>query len=290
MSLFKALALIAATLIPSCQWSDAADSAQEDIPMPGSSVYATDYVGVLPVASITCPDAGNDIKAEDIRQPVAALLAEADDIRNNALTGLASKVDRAGDTSMTSDFVVTDGTLSVATPALVPSNAISGFGSGVGAGLVGVGGASGPGLVAGSATLPTALAPTKAGEFYGFVQITGPQPNSNVDPGANNALHATNIIKTWVTFDTSYVVLDGYNVLSVTNVAGQIWKVTFVRAMANANYGVSIHVHGAPGFSGALNTNKTASSFEFVLFKTDTLALGFGAGTTHAYIEVVGRQ
>jgi hypothetical protein len=40
-----------------------------------SPVTAADYGGSLPLASISCPDAGEQVKAEDIRAPVAALLA-----------------------------------------------------------------------------------------------------------------------------------------------------------------------------------------------------------------------
>jgi hypothetical protein len=64
-----------------------------------SPVTAADHGGSLPLVSISCPDAGEPIKAEDIRAPVAALLAETDDIRTNATTGLANKLNRNGDTS-----------------------------------------------------------------------------------------------------------------------------------------------------------------------------------------------
>jgi hypothetical protein len=45
-----------------------------------SSVTAADYGGTLPVNSILCPDAGEKVKAEDIRGPVAALLAQAKEV------------------------------------------------------------------------------------------------------------------------------------------------------------------------------------------------------------------
>lgn len=48
----------------------------ESPPMSMSPVTAADYGGSLPVVSILCPDAGEEIKAEDIRVPVAALLAQ----------------------------------------------------------------------------------------------------------------------------------------------------------------------------------------------------------------------
>ncbi len=40
-----------------------------------SPVSAADYGGTLPLTSISCPDAGEKVKAEDIRAPVAAFLA-----------------------------------------------------------------------------------------------------------------------------------------------------------------------------------------------------------------------
>jgi hypothetical protein len=64
-----------------------------------SAVTAADYGGSLPLVSVSCPDAGEPVKASDIRAPVAALLAETDDIRTNATTGLANKLNRDGDTS-----------------------------------------------------------------------------------------------------------------------------------------------------------------------------------------------
>ena len=48
---------------------------EETIEMSMSPVTAADYGGTLPLTSISCPDAGEKVKAEDIRAPVAALLA-----------------------------------------------------------------------------------------------------------------------------------------------------------------------------------------------------------------------
>jgi hypothetical protein len=167
---------------------------------------------------------------------------------------------------------------------------VSATGGATGPGVSATGGAAGVGLTAANGVSQTATAPTCAIQSAGYLQMTGASPNPNVDPGANNALHGSNIPKAWCTIDTSYTVLDGHNIASVTNVAGSIYKVTFARPMANANYGVSIQQHGAPGGSGSLNSNKNAGDFEFVLYKTNDLSLGFVASTTHAYIEVMGRQ
>ena len=50
-----------------------------------SPVKAADYGGALPVPDIMCPDAGEKVKAEDIRAPVAALLA-ADEYTMDRIT------------------------------------------------------------------------------------------------------------------------------------------------------------------------------------------------------------
>lgn len=210
----------------------------------------------------------NDIDSNN--QRFENKIATLDDIKLNVSGG-----------TMTGPLVVTP---------TVPSNAITGNGNGIGAGLVGVGGASGPGLVAGSITLPTATVPTKGAEISGFLQISGTQPNSNVDPGSNNALHGANIVKAWVVLDTLYAVLDGYNIATITNIAGAVYRLDFVRPMANANYGVTIQQHGAPGGSGAHNGTKDVNGFRFTLYDTTDKSLGFAAGCTEAYIEVVGRQ
>lgn len=166
---------------------------------------------------------------------------------------------------------------------------LSSVGTGTGAGAALTGGTTGPGLTATNGTAQIATAPTVAGQFAGYVEMTGADPNPTVDPGANNALHGANILKSWVVFDDSYNILDGYNIASITNVAGAIHKITFVRAMLNTTYGVKVHVNGLPGYSGAHNGVKNLTDFNFVLFKTDTLALGMPVGG-EGFIEVTGRQ
>ena len=162
-------------------------------------------------------------------------------------------------------------------------------GSGSGAGIACTGGTTGPGLTAVNGTAQTNTAPTCAAQFAGYIQLTGTDPNATVDPGANNVLHAKMIPKAAVLIDSSYAVLDSYNVASVTNIAPNEYRVTFVRAMANVNYGIKFNVHGAPAYHGAHNGTKATTHFNFNIFKTDTLALGFGAAT-EAYIEVTGAQ
>lgn len=72
-----------------------------------SPVTAADHGGSLPLASISCPDAGEEIKAEHIRAPVAALLAECSDIRTGT-GGLNKMVLKAGDT-MTGALILNAG-------------------------------------------------------------------------------------------------------------------------------------------------------------------------------------
>ena len=162
-------------------------------------------------------------------------------------------------------------------------------GLGSGAGVECIGGASAPGLIAASGTAGTLTVPQEGIRSTGFIRVFGAQPNSNVDPGEDNALHGTNIVKAWATVSSALAVLDGYNIASITLFAPNEYRVTFVREMANVNYGVKINVHGAPGYAGSHNGVKTKTHFHFNIWKTDTLALGFGAAT-EAYIEVMGRQ
>lgn len=319
------------TCIASCeQWSSSEETAASNAALlegnlMGSPVMAADYGGSLPLASIQCPNDGDDVVAADIRVPVAALLAEVDDIRS-ITTGLGNtKVDRAGDT-MTGTLTITP---SSAVDALVLNAAtnqnaavITGNGTayamevtagaangaitaesnsgeatievynasnGPGVTIIGSTSAIVPALGVATTTVQNATTPRVAISANGFLAMIGTDPNAGVDPGANNALHGANIPKAWVTIDDTYAILDGYNIASITNVLGSIYAVTFVRPMANANYGVKIHVHGAPGYSGAHNGTKTTTGFQFVLYKTNTLALGFGSAT-EAYIEVTGRQ
>lgn len=307
-TIYTVMLAVLMALIPSCGNWEPSENARtietQEVNMPGSPVTAADYVGSLPLASINCPDAGNEIKAEDLRQPVAALLAEADDIRNNATTGLAAKVDRVGDT-MTGKLTITT---SVATSEAIRAtggsigpggrffggstegSGVISTGTGNAYGLQATGGSSNGGaLLATPGVSQTATSPELGISVGGYVRFTGADPNPTVNPGANNALHGANIIKSWVTIDDTYAILDGYNIASVTNVLGDIWEVTFVRPMANAFYGVKIHVHGALGYSGAHNGTKSTTGFRFVLFKTTDLSTGFGTAS-EAYIEVTGRQ
>lgn len=166
------------------------------------------------------------------------------------------------------------------------ANGVEGLAAGTGAGVRGIGGTTGPGgSFIGNAGDNSAIAILSEGA----IRVSGSEPAYNADPGNNNVVWGANTIKAWATINNTYAIQDGYNIASVTNVLGDIYAVAFVRPMANANYGVKVHVHGGVGYSGAHNGTKTTTGFQFVLFKTDTLATGFGTAT-EAYIEVTGRQ
>jgi hypothetical protein len=207
-----------------------------------SPVTAADYGGTLPLASILCPDAGEKVKAEDIRQPVAALLAEVDDIRNNATTGLVNKVDRDGDLGMTGAFEINNGTLEVTAPA-PNNNAITGIGQGVGAGLVGIGGATGPGLTAGSITLPSTSAASIGAWISGSIRMMGDSPDADVDPGEDNTIVPQSINSSSITFETdgaggvTVSNSNGFNVDAVTIFGdNQTLIISFTRNLPSSGY------------------------------------------------------
>lgn len=278
-------------------------------------ITAADAVGTAPITSIELSDNGGDPTADDLHDIAAMALANDAYVRTDATNGLVNKVNRDGDT-MTDTLEI--GVSSANQPALdVTGNGsspginamggatgsgglfeagggnnpgVSATGAGTGAGATLTGGTTGPGLTAVNGTAQTNTAPTCAAQFAGYVQLTGTDPNSNVDPGANNALHGANVPKAWCTFDTGYNILDGYNVTSLAHVTGSIYKITFARAMANANYAVTIQQHGAPLGLGATNSSVNAGDFEFVLYKSTDGALGFVTSATRATIVVFGRQ
>lgn len=280
-----------------------------------SSVDKTNHLGAVPAVAVSCPDNGDKVVVEHLRAAVAALLANDDYAINDPAEGLANKVNRDGDT-MTDTLEITvsstdqpalDVTGNGASPGINAAGGataeggifaagggnkpgIATEGHGTGAGINATGGTTGPGVVAANGTAQTNTAPTCAGKFDGYAQLTGTDPNSNVDPGANNALHGANVPKAWCTFDTGYNILDGYNVASLAHVTGSIYKITFARAMANANYAVTIQQHGAPLGLGATNSSVNAGDFEFVLYKSTDGALGFVTSATRATIVVFGRQ
>jgi hypothetical protein len=72
------------------------------------AITAADYGGTVPVASILCPDDGDDVKGDDVQVPTAALLAnDAHGLTaaTNANANANTRVLKAGDT-MTGALVV----------------------------------------------------------------------------------------------------------------------------------------------------------------------------------------
>ena len=176
------------------------------------------------------------------------------------------------------------------TQSTANTNAVTATGNGTGAGASCTGGATGPGLTAAPGTAQTAAVPQKAAEFAGYIQLTGTDPSATVDPGANNVIHALTVPKAWALINASYTILASYNIASVTTILGSVKRLDFVRPMANTSYGVSFSVSGAPGGGGAHNSVKDVNGFQFSVFDTTDKSLGFPAGTTEVYIEVMGAQ
>ena len=248
------------------QWEPIESTAEfgQEQQMTMSPVSAGDYGGLLPVPNIMCPDAGEKVKAEDIRQPVAALLAECNDIRNNAVTGLANKVDRTGDT-MTDTLTITTSTAN--------EYALRATGNGSGGGIRAVGGSStGPGgvfiggasngnaieatgigtgfaaVLGGAAS--TATAPTRTLQIQsGGIQLTATSPNANIDPGANNTVWPQSISSSSCTITTdgagnAAVQTDGFNVNTVSIFGIDQLVVTFARALPGSAYRVALGEYG----------------------------------------------
>lgn len=118
--------------------------------------------------------------------------------------------------------------------------AITATGNGTGAGANLTGGATAPGVVAVNGTAQTNTAPTCAGQFAGYVQLTGTTPNQGVDPGANNVLHKSNICHARCTVQVGpggpYTPDSSYNIDTVTDVGTGIYQVTMKRQLANNKY------------------------------------------------------
>ena len=223
----------------------------------------------MPVASISCPDAGEDIKAEHIREPVAALLAECEDIRTGT-GGLDKMVLKAGDT-MTGQLFVT--------PSAGNINAIQAIGSG-----------TGDGLIVANGTTQTSVAPTRSVGASGYIQLTGVDPNKGVNPGADDVLHGANITKAWGTVSLTggapYATQDDYNVTDVTLPFANIYQINFVRPFANATYAITF-TPGTPGVGVSIST-KNAAYCRFNVW--DTTAPGTPMTNETVDFHAVGRQ
>lgn len=279
-------------------------------PLAEASVYPAQIYGPLPNSDVESADVDNGLEklGNRTRYLTDTKVAKAGDTMTSTLTitpatSLRALVLNAAANAKAATITGNGTAIAVEIIAGAANSAISATstdaapcaefynaGNGPGANITGSTSAVIPALIVATTTPSSGAVPRVAVAVSGYLKFTGTDPSVGVDPGANNALHGMTIPKAMALLDTSYAVLDSYNITSVVNVLGSIYRITFVRPMANANYGIKIHVHGAPGYSGTqANATKTTTHFDFVLFKTDTLALGFGAAT-EAYIEVTGRQ
>ena len=160
------------------------------------------------------------------------------------------------------------------TQSTANTNAFAATGNGTGAGASCTGGATGPGIAAVSGTPQTNTAPTCAGTFAGYIQLTGTDPSQGVDPGADNVLHAMAITKVWgnvvLSGGSPYTPVGSYNVDTVEDTATTAeYKVTFKRPMANNFYAVNISIRSV-GFAAAV-VGLSATDFTFRVYKTDDL-------------------
>lgn len=123
------------------------------------------------------------------------------------------------------------------------------------------------------------------------VALTGSQPASNADPGANNLLIAPLVPKAWgtVTLGSSVTVDGGVNIdtLATTTVVA---SVTFKRAMADGNYAVSFGQR-SPGETPII-LGQLAAGFTFSLYSTLDFVTtrDLTAGTYKVDFSVMGRQ
>lgn len=134
----------------------------------------------------------------------------------------------------------------------------------------------------------------------GATNVTASQPASTADPGANNRLVGTNLVKAWAVIsinDGSFTVLDGYNIASVSidGISNFQANIVFARAMANANYAVTYGVGGAGGVRCYANTSATKSTTGFGFNVQSEIAaanidLTDTPGTLEVSICVMGRQ
>jgi hypothetical protein len=240
-------------------------------PVGRQDVTAADIGAAAPITTLELPANGGLYKAEDLRNVWAA--AAKNDAYVRGVNGLDNKVDRDGDAAMTGAFVVTDGSISVT--ALAPNNnAITGTGQGVGAGLVGIGGATGPGLTAGSITLPTTTAASIGVVCSGLLQMQGDAPNANVDPGEDNTISPQSINSSSISFATdgagnvTVSNANGFNVNAVTIFGDNVTLiVAFKRNLPSAGYRPYF---GEFGPYKAVITGRAANQYTFKVWDLAT--------------------
>lgn len=287
--------------LPSCeQWVSTAclkdtEATQEtEQPVTMSAVTAADYLGTLPLASISCPDAGEDIKAEHIREPVAAFLAECDDIRTGA-GGLDEKYDKVG--GLITGLVTITPTGS--TGALL---ATAGVGSGQPA-ITAMGDLNFPGIVTDSATgsglvsfakveitakagqngldvslttAPSATVPQVGTKNTGLLRMTGTPPNADVDPGFDSTMSTQSMVTSSAILESDgvggFTVRNnkGFNVLSWSGSAVGVVTVNFKRNLPGSDYRISIL--GETGYEWGWNGVQNVGNYQFILKNSTTKA------------------
>lgn len=184
---------------------------------------------------------------------------------------IAATTTFSGTTTLTKGITVTQSTAN--------TSAITTTGNGTGSGATCTGGATGPGVTAASGTAQTGAAPTCAGTFAGYIQLTGADPNQGVDPGANNVLHAMAIPKALCNVVLSggspYTPLGSLNVDTVEDTVNPAeYKVTFKRKMATGVYFPQVSVRTVGYGAAVVGMNDT--DFTFRVYKTSDLALTTG--------------
>lgn len=252
-------------------------------------VTAADYSGPIPVTSLNVPDAGEEVKSEDIRTYETAFLAEADDIRNNAVTGLANKVDRTGDT-MTGSLTIAPSapTIGLNVSAGAGSNLRAALfqGDGTSEGVRLEGGANGPGATAaagggnnfgfrgiGTGTEPGLIAIGDSDAIVqtlvnGGIRIADTPPAATADPGADNTAwsQSLNSSSALVTSDGAgnfAVNANGFNVATFAGTAGGVGTVTFARALPGNNY--RIMVFATDPYTARWNNVQNVGNYQFIV-------------------------
>lgn len=289
--------------LPSCeQWVstaclkddiEAMQETEQDVTM--SAVTAADYLGTLPLASISCPDAGEEIKAEHVRAPVAAFLAECDDIRTGA-GGLDDKYDKVGGlitgpvtvtpaaanaTALTATGKGTGyaaelfGSASTGAARFVAGAGSNAFalslaGDGTGSALVATGGANdGPGAEISTGGVITATDPKMALYISGLVKFDGTPPNADADPGFDNAVGKQNIVTSSAILESDgvggFTVRNnkGFNVLSWSGDAVGVVTVNFKRNLPGSDY--RINVFANDGYRWGWNGVQNVNNYQFLL-------------------------
>jgi hypothetical protein len=167
----------------------------------------------------------------------------------------------------------------VVTQATLNANAITTTGNGTGAGIL-----SNPGVA------NTAAAPTKAGQFSGYIAMTGADPDVSVTPSADNPIYPLSVCRAFclvtVGFGGPYVPYDSHNIESVTHIATGIFQFKFRRNMLNAFYSITATTNTLG--TGVIFAATFVDTFQLQVFSTTTGALS--GATVIVSVNVFGRR